>query len=74
MNHWKPITNKPIDITHWMPLFTLDVLGVTVLSRRFNSMNGEEESDLHAMKTMLDLVGLPSTFILGVVGQNYRYL
>ncbi len=57
-----------------MPLFTLDVLGVTVLSRRFNSMNGEEESDLHAMKTMLDLVGMPSTFILGVVSTYSLFL
>eukprot|EP00029_Vermamoeba_vermiformis_P004743 TRINITY_DN1534_c1_g2_i2.p1 TRINITY_DN1534_c1_g2~~TRINITY_DN1534_c1_g2_i2.p1 ORF type:complete len:325 (-),score=79.34 TRINITY_DN1534_c1_g2_i2:1032-2006(-) len=67
MNHWKPITNKPIDITYWMPLYTFDVLGVTVLSRKFNSMVGGEEADLNAMKTMVDLVSLPSTYILGVL-------
>lgn len=64
---WTQQLDKPVDIVRWMPLFTLDALGVTVLSRSFNAMKGDEDKDLAAVRTILDTLGKPSTFFLGKV-------
>jgi hypothetical protein len=64
---WDQQLAQPIDIVRWMPLFTLDALGVTVLSRSFNAMKGDEDKDLAAVRTILDTLGKPSTFFLGKV-------
>ncbi len=69
VEQWTQQLNQPIDIVRWMPLFTLDALGVTVLSRSFNAMKGEEDKDLAAVKTILGGLGRPSTFILGMVSK-----
>eukprot|EP00029_Vermamoeba_vermiformis_P014639 TRINITY_DN9753_c0_g1_i1.p1 TRINITY_DN9753_c0_g1~~TRINITY_DN9753_c0_g1_i1.p1 ORF type:complete len:463 (-),score=88.56 TRINITY_DN9753_c0_g1_i1:16-1404(-) len=65
VNQWTQQLDKPIDVVRWMPLFTLDALGVTVLSRSFNAMKGEEDKDLAAVRMILDTLGKPSTFFLG---------
>jgi cytochrome P450 len=62
---WDQQLAQPINIVRWMPLFTLDALGVTVLSRSFNAMKGDEDKDLAAVRTILDTLGKPSTFFLG---------
>jgi hypothetical protein len=69
MQHWTPlVTNKEsIDIVRWMPLFTLDVLGTTVLSRSFNAMKGQEDKELAALAVLLQSAVRPSTMILGLV-------
>ncbi len=67
VDQWTQQINQAIDIVRWMPLFTLDALGVTVLSRSFNAMKGEEDKDLAAVRTILDTLGKPSTFFLGRV-------
>jgi cytochrome P450 len=69
MQHWTPlVTNKEsIDIVRWMPLFTLDVLGTTVLSRSFNAMKGQEDKELAALAVLLQSAVRPSTMILGLL-------
>jgi cytochrome P450 len=67
LDHWEKISDKPVDITHWMPLFALDVLGVTVLSRNFNAMNGAETEDIAALNVVLGNGTRPKVIILGKV-------
>jgi len=67
MQQWEKISDKPIDVVHWLPLFTLDVLGVTVLSRNFNAMKGEESEDLAAVNIIVGDVNKPKLLILGKV-------
>ncbi len=52
-SHWKANASQPIDIAHWLPLFTLDVLGLTVFSRNFNAMSGEQDADVDAVSLIL---------------------
>ncbi len=47
-----------------MPLFTVDALGVTVLSRSFNAMQGSENTALEAIKTMLQLENITGLNLL----------
>lgn len=69
MQHWTPLVdnNESVDIVRWMPLFTLDVLGTTVLSRSFNAMKGKEDKELAALANLLQTGVRPSTMILAVV-------
>ncbi len=62
-----------MDVVRWIPLFTLDVLGVTVLSRNFNAMKGEEDKDLKALNILLRETSVPKTLILGKVSSVYLY-
>jgi cytochrome P450 len=66
IQQWSKNIDKPIDVVKWMPLFTVDVLGVTVLSRNFNAMQGSENNALEAIKTMLGAFS-PKTFVLGAI-------
>jgi hypothetical protein len=66
IQQWSKNIDNPIDVVKWMPLFTVDVLGVTVLSRNFNAMQGSENNALEAIKTMLGAFS-PKTFVLGAV-------
>ncbi len=72
MQHWTPLVNKneSIDVVRWMPLFTLDVLGLTVLSRSFNAMKGAEDKDLAAINEIFAGMNKPSTMILGSVSDT----
>lgn len=74
MQQWEKIADKPVDINHWMPLFTLDVLGVTVLSRNFNAMKGEESEDIEALNIVLGNSTKPKILILGMVRTHITYL
>ena len=67
LDQWAQHEDKPVDVTHWMPLFTLDVLGVTVMSRQFNAMQGAENSDIEALKILLGSRLKPKLLILGMV-------
>jgi cytochrome P450 len=67
MQQWEKISDKPIDIVHWIPLFTLDVLGVTVLSRNFNAMKGEESADLEAVNIIIGNSNKPKALLLGML-------
>eukprot|EP00029_Vermamoeba_vermiformis_P004740 TRINITY_DN1534_c1_g1_i1.p1 TRINITY_DN1534_c1_g1~~TRINITY_DN1534_c1_g1_i1.p1 ORF type:complete len:473 (-),score=96.63 TRINITY_DN1534_c1_g1_i1:52-1449(-) len=69
MQHWTPLVNKneSIDIVRWMPLFTLDVLGTTVLSRSFDAMKGKEDKELAALSVLLGSGVRPSIMILGIL-------
>jgi hypothetical protein len=70
MQQWEKISDKPIDIVHWIPLFTLDVLGVTVLSRNFNAMKGEESADLEAVNIIIGNSNKPKALLLGMVSSG----
>jgi cytochrome P450 len=69
MQHWTPLVNKnePIDIVRWMPLFTVDVLGTTVLSRSFNAMKGQEDKELAALSSLLQSAVRPSVMVLAIL-------
>ena len=73
MQQWEKISDKPIDVVHWLPLFTLDVLGVTVLSRNFNAMKGEESEDLAAVNIIVGDVNKPKLLILGKVNNILQW-
>lgn len=68
MHHWERISDQPVDVTKWIPLFALDVLGVTVFSRNFNAMKGEEDKDLAYLNVVLREMNLPKNLLLGKVG------
>lgn len=72
MNLWRPIIDKPVNITKWMPLFTVDVLGKTVMSKSFDAMKGKEDRDLDNLSYMLNKLVQPSTFVVGLVGEINR--
>jgi hypothetical protein len=72
MNLWRPIIDKPVNITKWMPLFTVDVLGKTVMSKSFDAMKGKEDRDLDNLSYMLNNLVRPSTFVVGLVGEINR--
>lgn len=75
MNLWKPLVNMgPIDLMHWMPLFTLDVLGTTVLSRSFNAMQGKADKELIAVNTILQTGQKPSTVAKAIVSVNLLFV
>jgi cytochrome P450 len=67
MNLWRPIIDKPVNITKWMPLFTVDVLGKTVMSKSFDAMKGKEDRDLDNLSYMLNNLVRPSTFVVGLL-------
>jgi len=67
MQQWEKISDKPVDVVHWIPLFTLDVLGVTVLSRNFNAMKGSESDDLAAVNHIISNSNKPKLLIMGKV-------
>lgn len=67
LQQWDKISDKPIDVVHWVPLFTLDVLGVTVLSRNFNALKGEESEDLEAVNKIIVNSNKPKMILLGMV-------
>jgi hypothetical protein len=70
MNLWRPIIDKPVNITKWMPLFTVDVLGKTVMSKSFDAMKGKEDRDLDNLSYMLNNLVQPSTFVVGLVSET----
>lgn len=72
MNIWRPMIDKPVDITKWMPLFTVDVLGKTVMSKTFDAMKGKEDRDLDNLSYMLNNLVQPSTFVVGVVSTSIK--
>jgi cytochrome P450 len=71
MQQWEKISDKPIDVIHWLPLFTLDVLGVTVLSRNFNAMKGEESEDLEAVNNIIGKPATPKMLIMGAIERKF---
>ena len=73
MQQWEKISDKPVDAIHWLPLFTLDVLGVTVLSRNFNAMKGEESEDLEAVNNIIGKPATPKMLIMGAVSPSKKF-
>ncbi len=73
MDIWRPMIDKPMDITRWMPLFTVDVLGKTVMSKSFDAMKGKEDRDLENLSYMLNNLVQPSTFIVGLVSSQEKF-
>jgi cytochrome P450 len=65
--------NESVDIVRWMPLFTVDVLGTTVLSRSFNAMKGQEDKELTALSSLLQSAVRPSVMVLAIVRLPYYY-
>jgi cytochrome P450 len=71
MHHWKAQATNPIDMVHWLPLFTLDVLGLTVFSRSFNAMSGEQDADVEAVSLILSDLQQPLTMFLGFLERTF---
>jgi hypothetical protein len=59
MNLWRPIIDKPVNITKWM-------------SKSFDAMKGKEDRDLDNLSYMLNNLVRPSTFVVGLVGEINR--
>lgn len=61
-------------MVHWLPLFTLDVLGLTVFSRSFNAMSGEQDADVEAVSLILSDLQQPLTMFLGFVSNHCAFM
>jgi cytochrome P450 len=63
MEIWSTQVDKPIDILHWLPGFTIDVLGKTTFSREFNAMKGTKNEYFQAFNNLMSAFSHRTTIL-----------
>jgi cytochrome P450 len=77
MEIWATQMDRPIDVLHWLPKFTLDVLGKTTFSQEFNAIKGAKNEYLDAFNNLIAAFASRTTIFAAIIeritGLNFAY-
>ena len=67
MHEWEKIHTAPIEMCDWIPLFTMDVLGKTVMGQHFNLIHGGGSTIHDSLKHLTAYIVHPKTILYTMV-------